>query len=59
MVFGPNFKRRRGVHIGRRHKMGNTSRRAQEQRAAIAASAEAGIVPTAYPIGGDTAVNER
>ena len=35
MVFGSNFKRKKGVHIGRRHKRGNTFRRAQEQRATI------------------------
>ena len=61
MVFGPNFKRRQGVHIGRRHKKGNTFRRAQEQRAApaIAASAEAGTVPAVNSTGGDAAVDQR
>lgn len=61
MVFGPNFKRRKGVHIGRRYKNGHTYRRAQEQRAAlaIAVSAEAGTVPAVNSIGGDTAVDER
>ena len=33
MVFGSNFKRKKGVHIGRRFKRGNPFRRAQEQRA--------------------------
>jgi len=61
MVFGPKFKRRRGVHIGRRHKKGHTYRRAQEQRAAlaIAVSAKAGTVPAVNSIGGDTAAAER
>ena len=30
MVFGPNFKRKKGVQIGRRHKRGDSFRRAQE-----------------------------
>ena len=59
MVFGPKFKRKKGPQIGRRFKNGHTYRRAQEQRAAIAASAVAGTVPTANPIGADAAVDER
>ena len=33
MAFGPNFKRKKGVQIGRRHKRGTSYRRAQEQAA--------------------------
>ena len=36
MVFGPKFKRKKGVHIGRRHKQGDSYRRAQEQAAVLA-----------------------
>ncbi len=36
MVFGPNFKRKKGVHIGRRHKRADTYRRAQEQVTVLA-----------------------
>jgi len=59
MVFGPNFKRRNGVHIGRRHKKGNTYRRAQQQRAAVVVGPEAGTVPAVNSTGGGAAVDER
>lgn len=40
MVFGPNFKRKKGVQIGRRHKRGDSYRRFREQEQAARAQEE-------------------